>query len=185
MLLHPDWKVDRIESSAITAVQLWFDREITWLPHAALVGRTSQWIFQRLQSGYESHYYQIVISASDRLANLPRDRLLEQVLTDLRSVWPGAQSARLLQHRIVTERDAVFSVAPESLAGRLRSSTDVDNVYLAGDWTGSPWPATMEGAIFSGYGAARMLLGTPEHCIPLPVEGLKPSWLARVLFTSY
>ncbi len=183
-MLHRDWKVDRIESAAITAVHLWFDREITPLPHAALVGRTSHWVFQRPQSDNSPHYYQILISASDRLGDLPRDQLHDRVLAELRSVWPEAESASLVHHRIVTERSAVFSVTPEGQGSRPQGKTGLPNVYLAGDWTDTDWPATMEGAILSGYQAARGVLEDRHSSLPLPVKALPPSWLARCLFGS-
>jgi len=190
-LLHRDWDVQQIESSAITAVHLWFDREITSLPHAALVGRVSQWIFRHSPSEQASanretsERYQVVISASQRLADLPGDELLTRVLGDLRSAFPKAKAARLLHHRIVTERNAVFSVTPEAQQRRLPTETGVCNVYLAGDWTQSGWPATMEGAVLSGYRAASMVVQEPDQHFPLPVGERKPSWLARMLFPRH
>ncbi len=153
-LLGDDWKADRLEPAAITAVHLWFDRAITRLPHAVLVGRTSQWMFR--PSAEQSpvppggHYVQIVISASNRLVDLPRGRLVEQVCNELASIWPAARQARLLHHRVVTEREAVFSVTPESDSFRPKPQIAVPNIVLAGDWTDTGWPATMEGAIRSG-----------------------------------
>lgn len=190
-LLHRDWAVQQIESSAITAVHLWFDREITSLPHAALVGRMSQWVFRHSRFEDASanreagERYQVVVSASQQLANLPGDELLTRVLVDLRSAFPKAKAARLLHHRIVTERNAVFSVTPEVQQRRLPTETGVCNVYLAGDWTQSGWPATMEGAIVSGYRAASMVVRELDRQFPLPVGELEPSWLARMLFPRH
>ena len=186
--LHPDWTADRLQSSAITAVHLWFDREITSLPHAAFVGRTSHWIFRSSRSGTASansttsHRYQVVISASGQLAHLPNADLLEEVLSDLGDLLPATRSAQLLHHRIVTERNAVFSITPEGRQSRLQAATGIPNVYLAGDWTQSGWPATMEGAILSGYTAAGMVLRYSGKRFLLPAEQLKPGWLARILF---
>ena len=186
--LHPDWTADRLQSSAITAVHLWFDREITPLPHAAFVGRTSHWIFRNCRSETASAHsragyrYQVVISASEQLADLPTAKLLDEVLGDLGDALPAARSAQLLHHRIVTERHAVFSVTPEGQRSRLQVETGIPNVYLAGDWTQSGWPATMEGAILSGYRAASMLLRERDGDLHLPVAEPKPSWLARILF---
>jgi len=153
-LLSPDWKADRLEPAAITAVHLWFDRAITSLPHAVLVGRTSQWMFRPLAkpspTPHGGHYIQIVISASHRLAAQPRGRLVERVCDELASIWPAARQARLLHHRVVTEREAVFSVTPESDSFRPAPRIAVPNIVLAGDWTDTGWPATMEGAIRSG-----------------------------------
>ena len=160
-LLHDDWSPEAIESSAITAVHLWFDREITPLPHAALVGRTSQWLFSHGASeptddSDRRYHYQVVISASHHLTDIARSTLLEQVLIDVRTVWPEAREAQLLHQRIVTERHAVFSVTPNSLAHRPQAATGIENLFLAGDWIRSDWPATMEAAVRSGYEAARL-----------------------------
>lgn len=160
-LLHDDWSPEAIASSAITAVHLWFDREIAPLPHAALVGRTSQWLFSHGPSvpaddSERRYHYQVVISASHHLTDVARSTLLEQVLIDVRTVWPEAREARLLHQRIVTERGAVFSVTPDSLAQRPHAATGVENLFLAGDWIRSDWPATMEAAIRSGYQAAKL-----------------------------
>ena len=155
--LQADWAAEQIESSAITAVHVWFDRAITSLPHAAFVGRTADWLFLHDDSGSSSsHHYQVVISASQQL-EMPREQLLGAVLEDLREVWPEARSAQLTHHRIVTEKDAVFSVTPDCLKCRPDCEPGVGNVYLAGDWTETGWPATMEGAILSGYRAAGSL----------------------------
>ncbi len=186
--LHPDWTEDRLQSSAITAVHLWFDREITPLPHAAFVGRTSHWIFRNWRPETSSAHsgagyrYQVVISASGQLADVPTARLLDKVLGDLGDLLPAARSAQLLHHRIVTERQAVFAVTPEGLRSRPEAETGIPNVYLAGDWTQSDWPATMEGAILSGYRAASMLLRARDGDLHLPAGPLKPSWLARILY---
>ncbi len=186
--LDPDWQKQGLQPSAITAVHLWFDRQITSLPHAAIVGRTSQWIFQSPRPESTTahsdcgHRYQVVISASGQLADLPAARLLDKVLGDLRSLLQAARAANLLHHRIITERNAVFSVTPEAARSRPGAQTSVANLFLAGDWTRSGWPATMEGAVLSGYQAASVLLERLGRRVPLPVSGLKPSWLARMLF---
>jgi squalene-associated FAD-dependent desaturase len=183
LLLHADWQVGQIESSEITAVHLWFDRPITSLPHAAFVGRTSDWIFRHNDSAgsASSHHYQVVISASQQL-EMPREQLLDAVLNDLRSVWSETRSAQLVHHRIVTEKHAVFSTTGEGLHSRLGPTTKMGNVYLAGDWTETGWPATMEGAILSGYRAAGMLGACWATDSPFPAKELRGSWLARLFF---
>jgi len=176
--------VERLESAPITAVHLWFDRPITDLPHAVLPGRTSQWLFNRgTEAGSESttHHYQVVISASRDLANQPRDQTIAQVLKELASIWPAATSAKLLQSKIVTEQHAVFSPLPGVDRLRPLQQTSVRNLFLAGDWTATGWPATMEGAVRSGYLAAEAVLSLFGKSTKLLVPDLKPSWLARRL----
>jgi squalene-associated FAD-dependent desaturase len=172
-------KLKQIPPAAITAVHVWFDRPITALPHAALVGRLSQWIFNAtaLQSrdahdkrGHgavadktaadklESFYYQVVISAAHRVVKCDKDELQQKVMDDLRVVFPDAREARLLHSRIVNMPRAVFSPQPGVGALRPSQATAIPGLFLAGDWTATGWPGTMEGAVRSGYAAAAGLL---------------------------
>jgi squalene-associated FAD-dependent desaturase len=149
--------VERIEPAAITSVHLWFDRPITPLPHAVLVGRVSQWLFAKPRS-QNPYYYQVVISASHRLAARSNEQWLADVRGELESIWPDARAAKLLHGRVVTLPSAVFSVTPEVEQCRPPQRTPLDNLCLAGDWTSTGWPATMEGAVRSGRQAVEALL---------------------------
>jgi squalene-associated FAD-dependent desaturase len=150
-----------VPSAPITGVHLWFDQPIMELPHAVLVGRLSQWIFNRgwrlSDDGAAGHYYQVVISASYALADRPRDQIAAEVQNELAAVWPDAASARLLRARVVTEHGAVFSPRPGVESLRPSQQTSCERIYLAGDWTNTGWPATMESAVRSGVAAARAL----------------------------
>ena len=150
--------------SSITAAHLWFDMAFTTLPHAVLVGRVSQWLFQhgqRLVPGSRSahaHYYQIVISASDELLDGGHDAILATVVNELAAIWPDAAGARLVHSRLVTQRQAVFSYRPGLDQVRPTQRTAIPRLHLAGDWTATGWPATMEGAVRSGELAAESVL---------------------------
>jgi squalene-associated FAD-dependent desaturase len=150
--------LERIQPAAITAVHLWFDRPITPLPHAVLVGRLSQWLFARRRSA-ERYYYQVVISASHRLPPRTNDQWLADVHSELQSVWPQTRQARLLHGRVVTLPSAVFSMTPDIELLRPPQRTPLENLSLAGDWTSTGWPATMESAVRSGQQAVETLLG--------------------------
>ncbi len=178
----------QIESSPISAVHLWFDRPIIDLPHAVLVGRLSQWVFRRTLPAATEHYYQVVISASRQLAGRGKDDIVAEVLADLRAVWPAAAEAVLLKAKVVTDPHAVFSVCPASGERpgieelRPKQQTPIPNLLLAGDWTATNWPATMEGAVRSGYLAAEGVLkelGRPRRCLQ---GDLPRGWLARILW---
>jgi squalene-associated FAD-dependent desaturase len=183
-------EVDRIEPAAITAVHLWFDRPITRLPHAVLVGRLSQWLFARpcgagvspagddagvSPAGDDAggtlapqYYCQVVVSASHRLAPRTNQEWLADVRGELESAWPAARQAKLLHGRVVTLPAAVFSMTPEVEQFRPRQRTPLENLCLAGDWTLTGWPATMEGAVRSGRQAVESLL---SGIVPGPVGG--------------
>jgi len=190
-----------IKPSPITGVHLWVDRAITDLPHAVLVGRLSQWVFARsdLRSaparrsdGGENdrcaraggYYYQIVISGSHDLAGRDRASILDEVLGDLRAIWPAAREANVVRSQIVTEHESVFSMQPGIEALRPSQRTGVTGLMLAGDWTRTGWPATMEGAVRSGYLAAEEILkdlGRPEAILK---ADLPRGWLARLVLPS-
>ena len=149
-------------SAPITSIHLWFDRPITDLPHAVLVGRLSQWLFTRAGGAASGgdYYYQVVISASRDLAGRDRESVQTEVLADLQAVFPAARGARLSRWQMITERDAVFSVRPGLEAQRPPQQTSLPGLFLAGDWTRTGWPATMEGAVRSGYLAAEAVLAS-------------------------
>ncbi len=141
--------VERIEPAAITAVHFWFDRSITPLPHAVLVGRQGQWLFNHGENRCE-----VVVSASSRM---PRSARCEAILEELRAIWPAAGDAELLHWRAITQPMAVFSMSPGIESFRPPQRTPIPNLLLAGDWTATGWPATMEGAVRSGRAAAAAL----------------------------
>jgi squalene-associated FAD-dependent desaturase len=159
---------DHLAGSPITAVHLWFDRPVVDLPHAVLVGRVSQWVFRGAEhagdGGDATGYCQVVISASRGLMGGDRTQLVAAVVAELRAVFPAARDAGLVEARVVTDPTAVLSVRPGVEASRPAAATGVPNLFLAGDWTGTGWPSTMEGAIRSGRIAAEAVakrLGRP------------------------
>ena len=181
--------VARMQSAPISSVHLWFDRRITELPHVVIVGRLSQWLFVRepaaagndssLNSGF---YHQVVISASRELAGRDRTEIVREVCGDLSAIFPLAREARLLRSALLTEPEAVFSVTPASEALRPSQRTSIPGLILAGDWTSTGWPATMEGAVRSGYLAAQAALGATNRRNQILVPDLPRGWLSYLLF---
>jgi squalene-associated FAD-dependent desaturase len=160
-----------LRSSPITSVHLWYDRPVLERPHLTPVGRTVQWLFRRNAAGnekVEGHYIQAVISASRELSSIGKDLILERIAAEVAELLPAARSARLVQGRVVTERSATFSIVPGVDALRPTQQTPVPNLWLAGDYTQTGWPATMEGAVRAGYLAAQGILaacGRPEKVL--------------------
>jgi len=136
--------------SPITGVHLWFDREITTLPHATLLDRTMQWMFNKDRG----RYLQLVVSASRDLTDLSRAEIIDLAVGDLRLYFPRVLDATLVKAHVIKEMRATFSAAPDTEALRPAAQTAVPNLFLAGDWTRTGWPATMESAVRSGYIAA-------------------------------
>lgn len=180
--------VESIPSAAITAVHLWFDRPITELPHAVLVGKLSQWLFNgRRQDTIRGiaepgHYYQVVISATHDLNVRDRTKTVAKVREELAQVFPDARRAQLLHWRTTRQPAAVFSVRPGLDRIRPTQQTPVKNLMLAGDWTATGWPATMEGAVRSGYLAVEAILRSQGNEKPVLAPDLPRSPLARWLF---
>jgi len=140
----------KLEHSPITGVHLWFDREIMTLPHATLLDRTMQWVFNKDRG----RYLQLVVSASRDLTPLARGEIIDMAIGDLRLYFPKVKDAKLLKAHVVKEQRATFSAAPETESLRPTPEAGLPKAFLAGDWTRSGWPATMEGAVRSGYLAA-------------------------------
>lgn len=149
--LLPELKfnVAAFEHSPITGVHLWFDRPVTELPHAVLLDRTMQWMFRKSET-----YLQCVVSASRDLLTVSRGDIIELARQELLEYFPAVAEAQLLRAHVVKEVKATYSIQPGLTAHRPSTETFYPNVFLAGDWTDTNWPATMEGAVRSGYRAA-------------------------------
>jgi zeta-carotene desaturase len=142
--------VSAFEHSPITGIHLWFDNRVTDLPHATLLDRTIQWMFNK----QDGRYIQLVVSASRSLAEMPRADVIALAVAELAEFFPAVRLAKLEKAHVVKEIRATFSAAPGLEAFRPGNVTAIPNFFLAGDWTKSGWPATMEGAVRSGYLAA-------------------------------
>lgn len=182
--MHPSIAaLEQIESAPITSVHLWLSEELTTLPHAVFVDRDSQWLFARgrttLESGERAFRYQVVISASRNLSQLSPTAIGERITGDLFEIFRASEACRLLHARVISERRAVFSVTPGIDALRPPQQSCIPNLQLAGDWTQTGWPATMEGAVRSGYLAASNLLRKSYIERRILAPDLPTAWLAR------
>ncbi len=148
----------QLTSSPITSVHLWFDRPVLKLPHAVLVDCLGQWVFNRGEVAPGEHYLQVVVSAARPLRGLGRDEVTRRVADELARLFPAARGAGLLRSKVVADHAATFSAVPGVDKFRPPQASPVPNLVLAGDWTRTGWPATMEGAVRSGYLAAEAVL---------------------------
>ena len=157
-----------LEPSPITSVHLWFDRPVMSLPHAVLVDCLGQWAFNRGEVAPGEFYVQVVVSAARPLRGLGRDEVQRRIAGELGRVFPTARGANLVRGKVVTEHAATFSAVPGVDRWRPPQASPVGNLALAGDWTATGWPATMEGAVRSGYLAAEAVLaraGRPARLV--------------------
>ncbi|MGI8771951.1 MAG: hydroxysqualene dehydroxylase HpnE [Acidobacteriaceae bacterium] len=175
------------EHSPITSVHLWFDREITDLDHAALLDTTMQWMYNagRLQPRRQANnevskdgsYIELVVSASKMLTGMQRQEIVDLAMRELALFFPLVKQATLLKAAVVKEVRATYSVRPGLDLVRPGAVSGWPRLFLAGDWTATDWPATMEGAVRSGYLAAEALSkenGRPQAFVAadLPRRGL-------------
>jgi zeta-carotene desaturase len=166
MLPELGLNLEGFEHSPITGIHLWFDRSLTQLPHATLLDRTIQWMFNK--SG--GRYLQLVVSASRSLVEMPRAEVIALAVRELAEFFPRAKEATLEKAHVVKEIRATFSAGPGLETARPLSATKFPNLFLAGDWTRSGWPPIMEGAVRSGYLAAEAVTRAAgnEQMILLP-----------------
>jgi squalene-associated FAD-dependent desaturase len=182
-------QLGHFESCPITGIHLWFDRQITGLDHAVLLDRTVQWMFHKSQllitrsgstaSDGNGSYIELVVSASKTLIDKSKTEIVDLALKEVREFFPAARTANLLKSTVIKEVHATFSPRPGMDAHRPPQATAWPRVFLAGDWTATGWPATMEGAVRSGYLAAESLVRStgkqsPTHFLvpDLPATGL-------------
>ncbi len=160
-------QITHFESSPITGIHLWFDRQITDLDHAVLLDRTIQWLFHKSRllatrgaANPESSgsYIELVVSASKSLIDKSRAEIVDLALKEVREFFPQGRAANLVKSTVIKEVHATYSPRPGIDAYRPHQSTAWPRVFLAGDWTKTGWPATMEGAVRSGYLAAERLM---------------------------
>jgi squalene-associated FAD-dependent desaturase len=153
---------EQLESSPITGIHLWFDRQITELEHAVLLDRTIQWMFHKSKllgqsKGASGSYLELVVSSSKSLVDKSKNEILDLAVRELGEFFPAVRNARLVKSTVIKEVHATWSPAPGADRYRPPAVTAWPRVFLAGDWAATGWPATMEGAVRSGYIAAEAL----------------------------
>ncbi len=152
-------RIGRLEWSPILNVHVQYDRPVMDLPFCALVDSPLQWVFNRNAiAGDPTGGGQLVtisVSAAWDFIGLPREELAPMFLAEMAAAFPAAGEASVLNVTVVKQREATFRCLPG--AGRLRPDpvTPLSNLFLAGEWTNTGWPSTMEGAVRSGQQAAR------------------------------
>jgi zeta-carotene desaturase len=169
--------------SPLTGVHLWFDREITQLEHAVLLDTTMQWLYNtsriqpERQSLRDGHLIELVVSASKSLVPMDRQAIIDLAVRELTLFFPAMGEARLLKAAVVKEVRATYSIVPGLDELRPGAESGWPGLMLAGDWTATGWPSTMEGAARSGYLAAEAVSresdNPKQYLVPdLPRRGL-------------
>ncbi|HLZ92919.1 MAG TPA: hydroxysqualene dehydroxylase HpnE [Candidatus Acidoferrum sp.] len=180
-----------LKCAPITGVHLWFDRQVMSEPFVTLLDTTTQWIFNKTalygslsggaKNSPQGQYLQLVVSASYNLLQKPRQEIIDLCLKEVRQALPLARDANLIKATVIKEAAATFSPEPGVDRWRPKQETSLQKLFLAGDWTDTGWPATMEGAVRSGYLAAEAVLrkeGRPHQFVrpDLGPDGLVRFW---------
>jgi len=197
----------RFETSPITGIHLWFDREITDLDHAVLLDRTIQWMFHKSKllvrhagNAVEGHgfsranapqnvaasaaggsYLELVVSSSKSLVEKSKTEIIDLATKELRDFFPAAREANLVKSTVIKEVQATYSPLPGVDLFRPVAETAWPRIFLAGDWTATGWPATMEGAVRSGYKAAEAVArASGQDDTKILVPDLRPTGLMKL-----
>jgi hydroxysqualene dehydroxylase len=152
------------KSSPIISIHLWLDREVTNLDFAALLETRIQWLFNKSKLLNEKReetgvcqYLSLVISGAEEFIRLNKKQLIEIAMEDLRRFMPQARDAKVIHSLVLKEKRATFIPSPGLESLRPNARTKFENLFLAGDWTATGYPATIEGAVMSGRTAAELV----------------------------
>jgi len=158
--------LERFRVSPILSVNLWFDRLLTEDLFVAMIGCRFQWFFNTAailrQTGIEATYVSLILSAAYGFIDRPNGELVQVALEDLQRCFPKVRTARLIRSQVIREREATLSLTVEAEKLRPGPRTALGNLFLAGDWTATGLPATIESAVVSGERAAKAVLSAPS-----------------------
>jgi zeta-carotene desaturase len=174
-----------LEHWPICSVHLWFDREITELDHAVLLDRDIHWMYHKSrwqpQRDSKASYIELVVSASREFATLTREQAIARATSQLAEFFPEVKEAKLVKSALIKEMRATFGVPPGVDSLRPQAISPWPNCFLAGDWTATGWPSTMESAARSGYLAAEALCASLGDRRKILVSDLPPTGLMKIL----
>jgi squalene-associated FAD-dependent desaturase len=158
------WVVNgHLQSSPIVTINLWFDRVVMDQDFVALLDSRVHWVFNKSKiygnQVPDRQYLSLVISGAGSLVNLSSEELLRAALDDLHRFLPRTKTANVVHYLVLKEKRATFSPRPDVEQHRPASETPISNLFLAGDWTNTGYPATIEGAVLSGRRAAEKAAG--------------------------
>lgn len=167
--------VENLQWSPIVNLHILYDRPVMEEPFCVFVDSPLQWVFNRsLIEGWptesEGQLLTVSVSAAWEFADLPPEELTQTFLREMAEVFPAAGKAAARRVNVVKQRNATFRCLPGSTLSRPGAETPVSNLYLAGEWTNTGWPSTMEGAVRSGYNAARAVIESNGSLPPAGAE---------------
>ncbi|MBI4299773.1 MAG: FAD-dependent oxidoreductase, partial [Chloroflexi bacterium] len=152
-------KAEGLSASPIVNAHVWYDRPVTDLDFAAFLDSDVQWLFNKSkmlrQAEHGPQYICVSLSGAEKYVGMSKQGLRDLLIPQLASLLPAAGDALVVDFTVTREWQATFAVAPGSAQHRLPVRTPIENLFLAGDWTDTGWPPTMESAVRSGVACAR------------------------------
>ena len=178
-------RLEAFTTSPYITTHLWFDQPFTDLHHAALLDTRHQWMFHksRIRSWPEERgsYVELVIGGSRDLLPAGRAELIQLAMDELTIFFPDARKVKLVKSGVLKEARATFSVTPGLDNDRPGALSPWPGIVLAGDWTATDWPSTMESAARSGYLAAEAVAAAAGS----PITALCPELTATGLMKLF
>lgn len=159
-------RAGRLGTSPIVNVHLWYDRPVWDGDFAAFLNTPLQWAFNKSRLWSQDgagQYIDVSLSGARDFVDRPASEIVDLFRKEMDALFPVARGAQLTRALVVKQREATFAAAPGTAALRPSQRTPIPNLFLAGDWTDTGWPATMESAVRSGQMAAREALATASR----------------------
>jgi uncharacterized protein with NAD-binding domain and iron-sulfur cluster len=166
-------------AAPIVNVHVIYDRKVMDVPFAAGVDSPVQWVFDRTRisgmhvRGDDGQYLAISLSAADEYADMPVAELREKFIPALADLFPAARDATVTEFFVTREKRATFRQVPGTARLRPKAVTQLPGLVLAGSWTDTGWPDTMEGAVRSGLNAVIALHDSIVPAAPASAPGTK------------
>lgn len=151
---------ESVRTAPIVAIHIWYDRPVMTDKFVATIDSPLQWVFNETELKSRDEIGQhIVISLSGawKWQDKSKNQLREIFTEEMAKTFPAAKDAYVEKFAVVKMLEATFQVAPNSRKQRLSQRTPLPGFYLAGDWTDTDWPSTMESAVRSGNLAAKYI----------------------------
>jgi squalene-associated FAD-dependent desaturase len=158
---YPFDKLKLFKSVPIISINLWFDRDVMDIDFVGLINKNLQWVFNKHRIMGEAHkpdnYITAIISGAHKYIHLTKDELVSLAIKDLTEVFPMIKTAILKHSIVIKEKRATFSATSDIEQYRPNYETPIENLFLTGDWTNTGLPATIEGAVQSGFECVRLI----------------------------
>ncbi len=147
-------------SAPIVSINLWYSKPVTDVEFAGLLDSRVEWVFNKNAISGDSRsglqHLALVISGAHEAAKLNKEELIALAVTEMERFFPAARSQKPVHAFVIREHDATLSHTVGTARLRPSQKTEFENFFLAGDWTDTGLPATIESAVFSGQECARL-----------------------------